>query len=493
MGFSDVHKQYAGSWSPDGLYLAAVAQNRVLVRSADTARLVQVFVAADRVERLEWSRDSLLLLAEATRQGVVHVWSIQDSEWHCKIDEGLAGVARARFDPSSQRVLVVSDFQIYLAVWQLDAGSGSTPVHIRHPKHSHRGLSFSHNDRWMALLQRSDCRDFLAVHSCEDDSFPQLTHVPVEGDIADLAWAPGDGAIMLWERPTRAARILWYSPQGTLLHQLHDCGVFRHVYPSPSGRLLATAGFDSRVHLVNGYGAARVLAVLTHSLQVACAEVPESEVTGLREDFVSAGEAKGWGQAAGPPESPGAAPAVRYVSIPAVARTRIPKERPSAQAPVDAEGMPRQGIGAVAWSADERWLVTRHDGMPTAAWVWDVSRLALRAILLHRAPVRSFSWDPSASARGARSRLALTTADALLFFWSPAEALPVPSPLSMARLVWRPDGRALLVQERERCCIFKCGSPAPSPRAQDDEREHSDRHAWMGADPGAAQACTAGD
>ncbi|CAE8629088.1 unnamed protein product, partial [Polarella glacialis] len=92
--------------------------------------------------------------------------------------------------------------------------------------------------------------------------------------------------------------------------------------------------------------------------------------------------------------------------------------------------------------------------------VWDLGRLALKALLKHRAPVRSFAWDPSPLARGGGSRLAVSTADPALFLWSPTKALAGPCPLSLAKLRWRSDGRSLLIQERDRACTCDLGPPA---------------------------------
>ena len=46
----------------------------MLVRNAETLKLVQVFVCVDKVERLEWSPDSEFILTEVARPGVVQVF-----------------------------------------------------------------------------------------------------------------------------------------------------------------------------------------------------------------------------------------------------------------------------------------------------------------------------------------------------------------------------------------------------------------------------------
>lgn len=460
MSFSEVHKQSLGQWAPNGKHLAAVAQNRLLLREAETLKLVQVYVCVDKVERIEWSPDSEYVLTQVARQGIVQIWSLRECNWECRIDEGLGGVAHARWGISAQHVFVVSEFQLYLSIWKLE--DKSRAVQIRHPKHPQKGLAFSHNSRWFALLRRSSCRDSVAVHSCIE-TFSQLTEIPVSGDFADLAWVLGDSAIVLWERPARSARFVWYSPRGELLSQIDECALLRCSFPSPTGQLLAGGCFDGSIHLLNAVST-KPLTRWTHDLKAACAEASEAEVAVLRE------EASGVG---GP---------VRCVRLPNPASVRIPEERPGYELTVDADGVPRQGVGIAAWSSDERFLATRREGSPTTIWVWDLGCLALAVVLIFRTPVRSFVWDPSAASRGPCARLAISTADPLLFLWSAAvrgEAMVLPCPLSMARLQWRSDGRTLLLQERERACVCSPGLPPVVPTAgpllvntaQDSNRE----------------------
>lgn len=456
MEFSEIQKQTFSQWSPDSRHLAFAEKNRVLVRNAESLDLAKVFICGDKVERLEWSPDSQYILAEIMKQCVVQILSIADDTWTCRIDEGLGGIARAWWAPSSRHVLVVSDFQLYLSVWKLEGQT--TPIHIRHPKFVRRGCSFSHNGRWMALLRRSNCRDSIVVHSCEEQ-FIQLSEFQVDGDCADIAWSSGDGALVVWERPAKECGFRWFSPSGELLAQASDCGLLRSACASPSGLFFLAGCFDGRIHLVSGT-AMKSVAVLSHDLKTCIEETGEAGITVLQEELVGAGPIAQHLHLHGALLAATAAGgSVRYVPVANPLNLRLLEER-SPEPQMDSEGLPRQGVAMALWSPDERYVATRHDGMPTAIWVWDLGQLALAAILLHRSSVRSFSWDTSKSAVGDSVRLAISTADPSLFFWSPLEAVASPCPLPQARLQWRKDGKALLLQERDRACIC---SPSPPP------------------------------
>jgi len=149
---------------------------------------------------------------------------------------------------------------------------------------------------------------------------------------------------------------------------------------------------------------------------------------------------------------------VQYVCIPSNTSLRIPEEAVSVDPSTDPEGIPRCGVSVISWSLDERYLATRHEAMPAAVWVWNISQSALVALLIHRTAVRDVTWKPSKGARDCPV-LAVATADSRLFFWSPGNTEVVASPMSGVRLQWRSDGHALLLQERERACVYLCHSP----------------------------------
>ena len=216
----------------------------------------------------------------------------------------------------------------------------------------------------------------------------QAVDFPVAGDCADLAWAQKDAALILWERPARAARLLWYSARGELLLQLGDCGLLRTASLSPSAQYIAVGSLDGKLHVLSAT-AMKPVARFAHSLKAACAEADDSEMEVCQEELLS--------DPAGPLGSVG------YVRAERPSAVRIPEAL--AEAAVDANGVPRQGIGTLAWSPCERYLAAKHDGTPTAVWVWDLGRLALAAVLVQRSAVRSFAWGKPAAA-GCGPRLA---------------------------------------------------------------------------------------
>ena len=94
------------------------------------------------------------------------VKSIDDPEWNCKIDEGIAGLANARWVPDSRQIITVSDFNLRMTIWGLT--EDKTVSYIKNPKYHDKGCSFTSNGKFMALAERDSCKDFVGLYYCGD-------------------------------------------------------------------------------------------------------------------------------------------------------------------------------------------------------------------------------------------------------------------------------------------------------------------------------------
>ena len=160
--FSSPHQQTGGlvHFSPDGKLVACAAAYRLVVRDVETLEIVHIFSCKDVVEKIEWSRDSKYVLCGIFKRGLAQVWSVEQPEWYCNVDEGPIGLACVRFSPGGRHVLATADFQLRITVWSL---LDRSVCYIRFPKFTEAGLDFSPDGRQMALAERRDGKDSVAL------------------------------------------------------------------------------------------------------------------------------------------------------------------------------------------------------------------------------------------------------------------------------------------------------------------------------------------
>ena len=46
----------------------------------------------------------------------LQVWSVEETEWSCKIDEGSAGLLEARWSTDSRHILTTAEFHVYITL-----------------------------------------------------------------------------------------------------------------------------------------------------------------------------------------------------------------------------------------------------------------------------------------------------------------------------------------------------------------------------------------
>lgn len=180
MDFSEAHKCTGPDpvFSPNGRYVATAVDFRLVIRDVESLQILQLYSCLDKVEEVIWSCDSAYLLCGLYKRGIVQVWSVDDHTWTCKIDEGPAGVAHARWAPSGRRdgfssvrkpgrpaveshparrhVITVADFKLRLSVWSLVDRSC---VQYPSPKvtEAGKGIAFTEDGRFMALAEVRTC------------------------------------------------------------------------------------------------------------------------------------------------------------------------------------------------------------------------------------------------------------------------------------------------------------------------------------------------
>uniref|UniRef100_A0A3P9J0B4 WD repeat containing, antisense to TP73 n=1 Tax=Oryzias latipes TaxID=8090 RepID=A0A3P9J0B4_ORYLA len=251
MNFSEVFKQsnQLCKVSPDGKYLATCVQYRLVIRDVNTLQILNLYTCLDQISHMEWSSDSLFILCAMYKRGLVQVWSLEQPDWHCKIDEGSIGLVSSRWSPDGRHILNTTEFHLRITVWSLCTKAVS---YIKYPKACQKGLDFSKDGCYMALAERRDCKDYVSIFVCDD--WHLLRHFEAETqDLSGLEWSPNGCVLAVWESCLEY-KMLLYSLDGRLLstYSAYEWSLgIKSVSWSPSSQFLAIGSFDEKVRILN--------------------------------------------------------------------------------------------------------------------------------------------------------------------------------------------------------------------------------------------------
>ncbi|KXS21187.1 YVTN repeat-like/Quino protein amine dehydrogenase [Gonapodya prolifera JEL478] len=456
MDFTEVYKQTSQLVlpSPSSALLAVAVSHRLVVRDADTLQIRHLFACTDAISDVVWSPDSRYIAVASKKLGLIQVWAMDDTEWSCKIEAGAEGLERIRWAPDGRSIMCFSDFQLRVTVWSLIERECA---HIQYPKYTDRAFSFRPDGRYLALAERRDGKDHVSVYDAEE--WVLLKNWPADTtDLEDLAWSPDGRYIALWESPL-AYNLLIYHPDGRLVSRIASppnptLGV-RSAAWHPGGQFIAVAGYDGVVRLVNWYTWTATV-VIGHPALVEDVGVPVFKEIDLR-DSVSTPAISGRlsGGVGGGQDLLQGRPKLRFQLVRppyTIPRLRIEPDKPN----------PKTGVGVCQWSADGRWLVTRHDASPHTLYIWSLHTLKHLAVIHHTSSVRVVQFNPRHAnlitwcCGNGYVYVARLPADAdeERGVGVEVEAVEVPAVgFSVVGCKWMPDGKGVVVMDKEKFAV----------------------------------------
>jgi len=435
--FSEVLKQTRQlcTISPNGSMLATVSQQKLTVQEHPSLVVVQNFVLDEPPQLLKWSPDSQFLLCASFKKAVLQVFSLADPEWKCRIDEGSSGLVSAQWAPDSRHILTTSEFYIRMTVWSLINKSIS---YIRYIKELADPAAFSADGKYLAVAERRDSRDHVSVLSC--DTWELIKNfVPDTQDLAGVSWSPECRLLCVWDNLLQY-NVVVYTLDGQCRGEFRkkDWSLsIKSVAWSPTGQFLAIGGYDQKLTILNYITWSPVAEHLHASSSI------ERDTVVYKECSVVSSR--------GVPNLPSSPAATKYeiqanhseISLPSI---KVPPSKPN----------PKQGVGVIKFSLDNRYIVTVNDNMPCIAWLWDIERLSLQSVLIHNQPIKDLNWDP------VEPRLAVCTGGNRFYMWTAEGAMVVPLPSSTENfgvdsVSWHPRGESIHLVGKERMCLCFCG------------------------------------
>ncbi|POI32618.1 hypothetical protein CIB84_003630 [Bambusicola thoracicus] len=473
MDFSELFKLSGllGRFSPDGKCLASCVQYRLIIRDVNTLQILQLYTCLDQIQYIEWSSDSLFILCAMYKRGIVQVWSLEQPDWHCKIDEGSAGLVASCWSPDGRHILNTTEFHGRTAASTFNTAINRSKQHITIAVAIEEWIAFTKDGRYMAVAERRDCKDFVSLFVCSN--WQLLRHFDTETqDLFGIEWAPNGCVLAVWDTCLEY-KILLYSLDGRLLstYQAYEWSLgIKSIAWSPSSQFLAIGSYDEKVRILNHVTWKKITefehpATVTNTKTIVYKEVEKSPSETERFSF--------------PPTRALASSVFSTQSkcriecfvhsglLSKVLLFPIPDDISQVPVsfqyikPVADRANPKMGIGMLAFSPDNCFLATRNgiqmissflsDNIPNAVWIWDIQKLKLFVVLEQLCAIQSFQWDPR------QPRLAVCTGNSKVYLWSPAGCVSVQVPtegdFQIVSLCWHPSGDSMALLSKDNFCV----------------------------------------
>ena len=261
------------------------------------------------------------------------------------------------------------------------------------------------HNRILALLSRVGSRDILSLHAphtYQTLSTASLTSVDAKG----LKWSPDGKWLAIWEAPAQGMKVWIYTADGHLFRTYSgspgkqveeaELGV-KGIEWSPNGEWLALGGFERRVTLLNTRTVGPLL-LLYSEIKYSGTDRSDKFAPLLHFDHTP--------QVHLPTSSPVYIETLPSVTKPGRSYQRAPQPftlptassftPPNRSAPSNpsADACLPSGISCLSFNSTGTILATLSPAHHSTVWIWDLRRLALRAVIVQTQPIKQITWAP---------------------------------------------------------------------------------------------------
>lgn len=447
-------------------------QTDLVIRTLPNMSVHLIFSASDTIGEIEWNCNGTLVSAAEISTGLIRVFSCKDTDWCCVISTGSSGLHRAKWHPTSpQHIFVFSEFNTKMDVWNvsqqklcLTIPHGISDIGIVVSNSRTRGLIISTQSNSLTNLVT------LVNLSGVPESVKVITRFPLSentSEVIGVAWTSNDNGFVIWESPLKS-HVIQYDLQGQVVSKVD---LYPNIPESITSRplgvscvavtrdFLCVGTFIDSVHIFSLRGSLQVLAEFSTKdpTIVICNDSPKvyRETLGGRASFlernvyyVGGAGADTHGVEYRPvvPDKSSKIEGFSSLHLPvADTNTSVGREQP-----------PHCGVSSLSFSPDGRFVCCVSRTRPSVAFIYDISKMGLSQILIHRLPIRNSSWSPLGNAN--TNELCIATGDNRLFIWSPHERNRViqlkDKSFKPSSILWTRDGSSIIASnETHSCCV----------------------------------------
>ncbi|KAK9764866.1 hypothetical protein K7432_007291 [Basidiobolus ranarum] len=409
-------------FSPDGEFLAAIFEKRLVIRSVHTLKITRMHHLDKPINVLEWSNDSRLIICASYKHGTVDVFDIDDRDWHGQISEGDAGLTSARWAFDSRHIVTVSEFQMRMTIWSL---TGEEHMSIQYPKYSDKGMAFQSDGRYVAIVEKRDSKDIISIYDCKSWAVCKRIQ-PETIDLENLEWSPNGHYLAVWDTPLNY-KLLIYTADGSLQrsYTAYEFGLgIKSVQWSPSSQFLAIGSYDQQIRFLNHY-------TWSPLIEFACDDLPNNPQMPIYcQNFLEKSKGR-----------------VEIHYEPVYPPAMIPAVKPEVGKP-----SPKLGVGMIKFNPNGRLVAVINESIPTCLWLIDIPNVRQICAIQQAFPIRAVQWNPINP-----DQVAFVCGGNHIYLWcekTGCEPFEITTDkFEAVGLEWSPDGHSLIIRGKDLFCV----------------------------------------
>ena len=395
-------------YSPNGSFIAIAKGNDVLIYQTLDLKYLSRHQLSSKIAQLQFSPDSQFILITLPSIGHCHIRSLEDPQWNCTLSSSPFGITHSLWAPDSRRILTFVNFNLKIDIWSISNNEPNKTIQF--PKFSNKAIVFSSNNYFMALAERKEAKDYIGIYFTGD--FSLMSHFPVSTvDLQDIIWSKDNTALIVYDNSTEC-RIFIYSTTGNLLmmnEAYNNCMGVCCACISNNGHYLTFGYGDNCVRLFD-YITYKNIAVLNYSKQK---HLKEAII--LKENK-------------------------RKFNVVKYSNKLLQKQT----------WENTFGVFGMEYSFDSMLLAYKCQEIPNAIFIWEISSLTLKTILIFEKTVNSFKWSPN------DTKLLIGTDSENIYIYdiNTIYLIDLNSPqFSIKDIKWNNDGKSFALTDRNKMII----------------------------------------
>ena len=184
------------------------------------------------------------------KKAAIYIYKVGDGALMATIEDGQSGISSFYWAKDSVQLLVFSEFMYKVSIYNL---AEKNMTYIKGPKlSSSKGSAFTNDGKFMALIEKHDCKDYLSVYYTIGWNMVNSFQLDLF-DAVEVRWAPNNSYLVVWDNCINyRLQVLCHAKGQVLKYEPYNFALGIKTVQFSSGSLfLAIGSYDEKIRLLN--------------------------------------------------------------------------------------------------------------------------------------------------------------------------------------------------------------------------------------------------